>query len=172
MKKYLLLFVLTCCTWLAGAQQLDCRFTQDKTIKASGKVIHSEGVISFKAPDQLTMTYTKPEGEYLVIAGPMLRSNSQGQQLSIDTSTNPRFRNLRNTLLNCITGDYETAAKDNDADLAVSEKKGIKTVEMTARKKAPRGYSRILMEYNKKNLPVRMVLEEFGGISTEYIFTY
>ena len=43
---------------------------------------------------------------------------------------------------------------------------------MTARKKAPRGYSRILMEYNKKNLPVRMVLEEFGGISTEYVFTY
>ena len=101
----------------------------------------------------------------------MLRSNSQGQQLSIDTSTNARFRNLRNTLLNCIMGEYETAAKDNDADLTVSEKNGIKTVEMKARKAAPRGYSKIIMEY-KKNLPVRMVLEEFGGISTEYKFTY
>ena len=47
----------------------------------------------------------------------------------------------------------------------------IKTVEMKARKAAPRGYSRIIMEY-KKDLPVRMVLEEFGGISTEYLFTY
>ena len=115
MRKYLLLFVLTCCTWLAGAQQLDCRFTQARTIQASGKVIRSEGVISFLAPDQLTMTYTQPAGEYLVISGSMLRTNSQGQQLSIDTSTNARFRNLRNTLLNCITGNCETAARDNDA---------------------------------------------------------
>ena len=171
MRKYLLLFVLTCCTWLAGAQQLDCRFTQARTIQASGKVIRSEGVISFLAPDQLTMTYTQPAGEYLVISGPMLRTNSQGQQLSIDTSTNARFRNLRNTLLNCITGNCETAARDNDADLTVSEKNGVKTVEMKARKAAARGYSQILMEY-KKDLPVRMVLEEFGGISTEYLFTY
>lgn len=171
MRKYLLLFVLTCCTWLAGAQQLDCRFTQARTIQASGKVIRSEGVISFLAPDQLTMTYTQPAGEYLVISGPMLRTNSQGQQLSIDTSTNARFRNLRNTLLNCITGNCETAARDNDADLTVSEKNGVKTVEMKARKAAPRGYSRIIMEY-KKDLPVRMVLEEFDGISTEYKFTY
>ena len=117
------------------------------------------------------MTYTQPAGEYLVISGPMLRTNSQGQQLSIDTSTNARFRNLRNTLLNCITGNYETAAKDNDADLTVSEKNGVKTVEMKARKAAARGYSKIIMEY-KKDLPIRMVLEEFGGISTEYKFMY
>ena len=145
--------------------------SQARTIKASGKVIQSEGVISFKAPDNLTMTYTKPEGEYLVISGPMLRSNSQGQQISIDTEKNLRFRTMRNTLLNCITGNCEQAAADNDADISTSEKGGVKTVEMTARKAAPRGYSKIIMEY-KKDLPVRMVLEEFGGISTEYKFTY
>ena len=171
MKRILMLLVLLSTAWMAHAQQIDCNFTQDRTIRASGKVFHSEGRVSFKAPDQLTMTYTQPEGEYLVISGPMLRSNTQGQQLSIDTSTNARFRNLRNTLLNCITGEYETAARDNDAELAVSEKNGVKTVEMTARKTAARGYSRIIMEY-KKDLPVRMVLEEFGGISTEYKFQY
>ena len=42
---------------------------------------------------------------------------------------------------------------------------------MKARKTAPRGYSRIVMEY-VKGLPVRMLLEEFGGISTEYLFKY
>lgn len=117
------------------------------------------------------MTYSDPAGEYLVISGPMLRSNTQGQQLSIDTDKNPRFRVLRNTLLNCIVGEYEQAAQDNDADLAISEKNGVKTVSMKARKAAPRGYSQIVMEY-VKGLPVRMVLEEFGGISTEYIFKY
>ena len=171
MKKILFLAVFACCAWIAGAQQIESTFTQARTIQASGKVIRSEGVVSFKAPDQLTMTYTNPEGEYLIISGPMLRSNAQGQQLSIDTSKNPRFRNLRNTLLNCIMGEYETAAADNDADLEVKEKNGVKTVEMKARKTAPRGYSKIVLEYIK-GLPVRMVLEEFGGISTEYKFTY
>ena len=172
MKKGLFVAILLCGALAAFAQQTtDCSFTPARTIQASGKVIHSEGVISFKAPDQLTMTYTNPAGEYLIISGPMLRSNSQGQQLSVDTDKNARFRTLRNTLLNCINGAYEQAAKDNDAELSVSEKNGRKTVSMTARKAAPRGYSKIILEYIK-GLPVRMVLEEFGGISTEYLFKY
>ena len=172
MRKILFVAILLSCTCALFAQQTtECSFTQARTIQASGKVIRSEGVISFKAPDQLTMTYTNPAGEYLVISGPMLRSNSQGQQLSIDTDKSPRFRTLRNMLLNCITGAYEQAAKDNDAELSVTEKSGRKIVSMKARKAAPRGYSQIVLEY-VKDLPVRMVLEEFGGISTEYLFKY
>lgn len=172
MKKFLILSIFLCSCLLSFAQQpLECSFTQTRTIRASGKEFHAKGAVSFKAPDQLTMTYSDPAGEYLVISGPMLRSNTQGQQLSIDTDKNPRFRVLRNTLLNCIVGEYEQAAQDNDADLAISEKNGVKTVSMKARKAAPRGYSQIVMEY-VKGLPVRMVLEEFGGISTEYIFKY
>ena len=171
MKKILLFAVLVLCARFAAAQTTECKFTQARTIQASGKVIRSEGVISYKSPDQLTMTYTDPKGEYLVISGPMLRSNTLGQKISVDTDKNARFKVLRNTLLNCIDGNYEQAAKDNDADLSVSEKNGVKTVQMKARKAAPRGYSRIIMEYIK-GLPVRMVLEEFGGISTEYLFKY
>jgi outer membrane lipoprotein-sorting protein len=172
MKKLLLVSMLLCAALSAFAQKtIDCTFTQERTIQASGKVFHSEGAISFTAPDQLTMTYTEPAGEYLVISGPMLRSNSMGQKISVDTDKNARFRSLKNTLLNCITGNYEQAAKDNDADLSVSEKTGVKTVTMTARKAAVRGYSKIILEY-VKGLPVRMVLEEFGGISTEYRFKY
>jgi outer membrane lipoprotein-sorting protein len=171
MKKSFFLAFFLCFAWLVNAQTTECRFTQARTIKASGKVFRSAGVVSYKSPDQLTMTYTDPAGEYLVISGPMLRSNTQGQQISVDTDKNARFRVLRNTLLNCIDGNYEQAAKDNDAELTVSDRNGVKTVVMKARKAAARGYSQILMEY-VKGLPVRMVLEEFGGISTEYLFKY
>ncbi|MBR1539249.1 MAG: outer membrane lipoprotein carrier protein LolA [Bacteroidales bacterium] len=171
MKKSLILVFSVFFAWIASAQTIECTFTQARTIQASGKVIRAEGVVSYKSPDQLTMTYTNPEGEYLVISGPMLRSNTQGQKISVDTDKNARFKNLRNTLLNCIDNKYEQAAKDNDAELSVSEKNGVKTVRMKARKAAPRGYSQIIMEYIK-GLPVRMVLEEFGGISTEYLFKY
>ena len=171
MKKSFFLAFFLCFAWLANAQTTECEFTQARTIKASGKVFRSAGVVSYKSPDQLTMTYTDPAGEYLVISGPMLRSNTQGQQISVDTDKNARFKVLRNTLLNCIDGNYEQAAKDNDAELTVSDKNGVKTVVMKASKAAARGYSQILMEY-VKGLPVRMVLEEFGGISTEYLFKY
>ena len=172
MKKLLSVVLFACAACAAAfAQQLDCSFTQARTIQASGKVVRSEGVVSFTSPDQLTMTYTDPEGEYLIISGPMLRSNTLGQQISVDTDKNARFRSLKNTLLNCITGKYEQAAADNDADLSVSEKGGVKTVTMTARKAAVRGYAKIVLEY-VKGLPVRMVLDEFGGISTEYRFKY
>jgi len=172
MKKAILFFVLLLnCSWIVDAQTTECTFTQARTIQATGKVIRSEGVVSYKSPDQLTMTYTDPKGEYLVISGPMLRSNTQGQKISVDTEKNARFKTLRNTLLNCIDGNYEQAALDNDAELSVSEKNGVKTVQMKARKAAARGYSKIVMEYIK-GLPVRMVLEEFGGISTEYLFKY
>lgn len=170
MKKILML-VLSVCIFQVASAQTECSFTQTKTIQASGKVIHSAGVVSYKSPDQLTMTYTDPEGDYLIISGPMLRANTAGQKISVDTDKNARFRLLRNTLINCIDGKYEQAAADNDADLEVSEKSGIKTVRMKARKAAVRGYSTIVMEY-AKGLPVRMVLEEFGGISTEYLFRY
>ena len=172
MKKILTLVLTTICLSTAASAQTNCTFTQTKTIRASGKTIRSEGTVSYKSPDQLTMTYTDPEGEYLIISGPMLRSNTGGQQISVDTDKNARFRALRNTLLNCIDGKYEQAARDNDADLEISEANGIKTVRMKARKAAPRGYSQILMEYDGKGLPVRMVLDEFGGISTEYRFRY
>ena len=41
-----------------------------------------------------------------------------------------------------------------------------------ARKQAVKGYSRIIMDYDKKGRPVRMVLDEFTGIETEYTFQY
>ena len=172
MKKILIFSFLFCCCLSGFAQKpLECEFTQTRTIRASGKVFQAKGAVSFTAPDQLTMTYAEPAGEYLVISGPMLRSNTLGQQISVNTDKNVRFRGLKNTLLNCITGEYEKAAADNDAELVVSEKGGKKTVSMTARKAAVRGYSKIILEY-VKGLPVRMVLEEFGGISTEYLFKY
>lgn len=172
MKKFLFFAIFSIISTLVAAQEMNCSFTQDRTIKASGKVFHSEGVISFTAPDQLTMTFTDPEGEYFIISGPMLRSNTQGKNISVNTDKSAIFRSLRNTLIYCITGEYEKAAQENDAELTVSEKNGIKYVSMKARKTLPRGYSGVEMEYNKKGLPVRMVLEEFVGITTEYHFKY
>lgn len=172
MKKLLILFAILALGLTAGAQEMSCTFVQKKTLKATHKVIPGEGTVTFTAPDRLRMTYTVPEGEYLVIEGMELKSCVKGKVVTIDTTKNPRMRKMRNTLLNCITGAYEKAAQENDATLIVEEKGGVKTVSMMAKQPQPSGYSRIIIDYNRKGLPVRMVLEEFTGIETEYIFKY
>ena len=172
MKKLLILLALLACGLTAGAQELSCTFTQKKTLKATNKVIPGEGTITFKAPDQLNMTYAVPAGEYLIINGTELKSCASGRTLTVDTTKNPRMRKMRNTLLNCITGDYEKAAEENDATLIVEQKGDIKAVAVMAKKQQPSGYAKIFIDYNKKGLPVRMVLDEFNGIVTEYTFKY
>ena len=172
MKRLLILLSLLLVGLAAGAQELSCSFVQKKTLKATNKVIPGEGTIRFTAPDHLTMTYDVPAGEYLVIEGDELRNCVKGKVMTIDTSKNPRMRKMRNTLLNCITGAYEKAAEENDAALVVEQKGDVKTVSMMARKQQPTGYARITIDYNKKGLPVRMVLDEFNGIVTEYTFKY
>ena len=172
MKKLLILFALLACGLTASAQELSATFVQKKTLKAIHKVIPGEGKITFTAPDQLKMMYDVPEGEYLIIDGMTLKSCVKGKVVTFDTTKNPRMRKMRDTLLDCIMGNYEKAAQDNDATLIVEQNGDIKTVSMMARKQLPTGYARIILDYNKKGLPVRMVLDEFAGIETEYTFKY
>lgn len=173
MKKYLVLaLVLLLSPAMIHAQQLKSQFTRIITLPVSNKVVHAKGNVTFTAPDKLEMLYSDPNGEYLIIDGKMLRTKAGGKEMKIDTGKNGVFRKLRNTLLNCINGNYEQAAKDNDAEIKVAQEGGIKTVTLTARKAAVQGYSKIILDYNKKNFPVRMVLEEFGGLLTEFQFKY
>ena len=106
MKKLLILFAFLAFGLTASAQELSATFVQKKTIKATHKVIPGEGTVTFSAPDQLRMTYAVPEGEYLIIDGNKLESCVKGKAITFDTAKNPRMRKMRNTLLNCITGDY------------------------------------------------------------------
>ena len=172
MKRILILLALLACGLTASAQEMSCTFVQKKTLKATKKVIPGEGTITFKAPDQLKMMYDVPEGEYLIIDGNQLKNCVKGKVMTIDTTKNQRMRKMRNTLLNCITGAYEKAAEENDATLIVEQKGDVKRVAILAKEVQPSGYAKIIVDYDKKGLPVRMVLDEFTGIETEYTFKY
>ena len=171
MKKILTVALLFCAI-AAGAQTLEGTFTQAKTLKVSGRVIKSEGTITYTAPDQLAMLYTKPDGDYFIIDGPFLRMDMRGISLDVNTDTNKTVKSQRNAILYGIAGRYEEIAKEMDADCTVSAgKNGGKHVVIKVRKALPRGYSGMELDYKKNGQLSRMVLEEFGGISTEYILT-
>lgn len=168
MKKTLLVLSLLLAALLAGAQNIESQFVQTKTLKASGKKIVSEGTFSFTAPDQLAMLYSKPDGDYFIIDGPLVRTMTKGTEVNLDTSKNPQAGKLRATLLNCIVGKMEQVAADNDGELSVTEKGGVKTATVTARQNLPKGYSKVSAQYRKDGVCTLLVLEEFGGIVTEY----
>lgn len=168
MKK-LLTIVIAMLAFAASAQKVECHFTESKFIKASGKTIESEGNLKLTPPDKLEMTYTKPAGDYFNIDGKTLSMNMRGKKSVVDTEKNAVMRVQRNTLMNCITGKWQQAATDNNAETSVTEKGANKVVTLTAKKAAPRGYSKIVITYRKSdNLPVELVFEEFNGTVTTY----
>ena len=169
MKKILVLALLLC-GFAAGAQTFEGTFTQTKTLKVSKKTFVSEGTISYKAPDQLAMLYTKPDGDFFIIDGPFLRMDLRGVALDVNTDTNKTVQAQRNAILYGIQGKYKEISEEMDADYTVTKNKdGGTHVSIKVRKTLPKGYSGMELDYKKNGQVRRMVLEEFGGISTEYL---
>ena len=171
MKKFLTL-VIAMMAFVASAQKVECHFTESKFIKASGKTIEGEGNLKLTPPDKFELNYTKPAGDYFIINGKTISLNLRGKKSVVDTDKNAAMKTQRNTLMNCITGKWQQAATDNNAETSVTEKGGNKVVTLTAKKTAPRGYSKIVITYRKSdNLPVELVFEEFNGTVTTYKMT-
>ena len=171
MKK-LLTIVIAMLTFAASAQKVEARFTESKFIKATGKTLEAEGTFKLYSADKMDMTYTKPAGDYFNIDGKTMSINLRGKKSVVDTEKNAMMRVQRNTLMNCITGKWQQAATDNNAETSVVDKGANKVVTLTAKKAAPRGYSKIVITYRKSdNLPVELVFEEFNGNVTTYKMT-
>ena len=168
MKKILVLAALLM-GMNAGAQSFESTFVQTKTLHLTGKKIVSEGTITYTQPDNLAMIYSKPEGDYFIVDGPFLRFDLRGISLDVNTDTNKTVRIQRNAILYGIQGKYEDIAKEMEADCTVTPVKGGKHVVIKVRKPALKGYTGMELDYNAKGRITRMVLEEAGGISTEYL---
>lgn len=157
------------CGICAGAQNFSGTFDQVKTLKVSKKTIKSAGEITFTAPDQLALLYSNPDGDYFIVDGTQIRMDMRGVQVDVDTKTNKTVALQRNALIYSCTGEYEKIAQEMDANCTVSAgKNGGKHVELKVKKASPKGYSGIILDYDKKGQLQYMVLEEFGGITTEY----
>ena len=169
MKKILVFVLLLGAAISAGAQNFEGTFTQTKTLTVSKKTVKSAGNISYTAPDQLALIYTNPDGDYFIIDGPFVRMDMKGVQADLNATTNKAILAQRNAILYGIQGKYEDIAKEMDADCTVTNGKNGKHVVIKVRKTMPKGYSGMELDYNKAGRITRMVLDEFGGISTEYL---
>ena len=153
----------------ASVKNIESKFTQVKTIKASGRKIASEGTLYFTPDGHLTMRYSKPAGELLVVNGNKFHMNKGGKAMTFDTSKNALMGSLASTLVNCIKGDPETVAATNNAKLTASETAEGYVVTLTASAAGHKGYSRIVLTYRKSDcVLVKMIMEETVGITNTY----
>jgi hypothetical protein len=172
MKRITLIIIAVLFSVTTFAQQtFDTDFTQTKTMKVSGKTTDKVGHIVFDGKDQLQMTYSVPEGDHFIIDGNKVKINMDGKKAEIDANKVKMVALQRSTLLNCLSGNWEQAAVDNNAETTVTEEKGMKVVTLNAKGKVPKGgYRSVVLTYRlSDNGMVKMVLEEAAGIINTYV---
>ena len=171
MKHITLILIAMLFSVTAIAQKtFDTDFTQTKLMKISGKTTDKAGHLTFDGNDQLSMIYTQPQGDYFKIEGNMVKINMDGKKVELDAEKVKMVGLQRSTLLNCLAGNWEQAAADNNAELTVKEEKGMKTVSIVAKGKVPKGgYKAVELTYRlSDNALVKMMLEEAIGIINTY----
>lgn len=171
MKHITLILIAMLFSVTAFAQKtFDTDFTQTKVMKVSGKTTDKAGHLTFDGKDQLSMIYTEPQGEYFKIEGNMVKINMDGKKVELDAEKVKMVGLQRSTLLNCLSGNWEQAAADNNAELTVKEEKGVKTISIVAKGKVPKGgYKSVELTYRASdNVLIKMVLEEAIGIINTY----
>lgn len=171
MKHITLLIIAVLFSVTAFAQQtFDNDFSQTKVMKVSGKTINKAGHIVFDGKDQLQMTYTEPAGDSFIIDGNKVKINMDGKKTEIDANKVKMVGLQRSTLLNCLSGNWEKAAADNNAETTITEEKGLKVISINAKGKVPKGgYKSVELTYRLKDGGMtKMVLEEATGIINTY----
>lgn len=151
-------------------QQYDTDFTQTRFIKISGKTTHKAGHLVFDGQDHLSMEYSVPEGEYFYVDGNHVKMNLNGKKAELDAEKVKLVKLQRATLLNCIAGNWEQAAIDNNAETTVTEENGLRNILIKAKGKVPRGgYASVDLTYRiNDGMLIKMVLEEAIGVINTY----
>ena len=171
MKQVTLIIIAVLFSLSAFAQKtFDTDFTQTKVMKISGKTTDKVGHIVFDGNDHLSMTYTQPEGDYFIVDGNMVKINMDGKKAELDSQKVKMVGLQRSTLLNCLSGNWEQAAIDNNAETNIKEEKELKTISIVAKGKVPKGgYKSVVLTYRiSDGALVKMVLEEAIGIINTY----
>lgn len=172
MKHLTLIIIAMLLSLSAFAQKpIDSDFTQTKKMKISGKTTDKAGHITFDGNDRLIMNYTDPEGDYFTIEGNMVKINMDGKKAELDAEKVKMVRLQRATLLNCLSGNWEQAAIDNEAETTITEKDDFKTILIKAKGKVPRGgYASVELTYRlSDDVMTKMVLEEAIGVINTYV---
>lgn len=180
----IVLFTASLFTFNANAQQSDALF--DKIEEANqnlknrngsfnevrqpvGKAVQElEGELVYEAPSVLTMNYSDPN-EYFSINANTMSLKREGKERKFDLAKNKPMKTLSQLLLSSFNGKLRELATTVGSSLNVEETKDAVIATLKAQKKAVKGYSKVVLQYDAKTFQLlNMVMEEFDGSVTTY----
>lgn len=149
-------------------QKVTCQFVQEKFLKGMTKPVQSEGTLYYQN-DCMSMWYTQPAGDFLVINPNEFVMQSKGKQRKHNIKAGSPMLTLKNTLVMCMQGNIEGVATENGASLSYSNNGGHTFTLSKELKKGERGYAKIVLVYDaKSNVLTSMTLTEANGNYTVY----
>ena len=170
MKRITLIVCALMLSLASFAQTYDTEFKHTHRLKVNGKTTVMKGRLTYDGSDKLSMIYSDPDSDYFIIDGAQIKMNLYGKKTEMDSEKVSMIKLQRATLLNCLNGNWEQAAKDNNATATSSEKLGFRTVNIVSGKVVPRGgYKSVSITYRIKDGKVtRLTLEDAVGIEDTY----
>lgn len=134
----------------------------DKTVPQKER----KGELSYDGGN-IEMNYTN--GDKFVIIGNTMTIKTGSQTNTFDLTKNIMMRGLSHTLDYAFEGQLNKLAEEQNADITATRDGDYYLITLTARKKAPRGYSSIVAYYRVKDCLINsMRMDEFNGASTYY----
>ena len=145
-------------------------FTETRLDKNGTAKSSKQGTLTYTAADRkFEMAYSQPKGDLFVIAGDQMSINKGGKTQKFNLVKNAPMRALSGILVGSISGQINQMAKDNEVTIATATTGQYYVVTMPAKKKTARGYSTIVLSYDKAKMYLKkMQMTEWSGQSTLY----
>lgn len=145
--------------------------TQVRTTAAKAK-IDMAGTLYYTDKTQFAIDYTTPAGNRTVINGQNMLLIAKGKNQKFNLPKSPSMQKLADFLIDAMAGRVRKIATSNNADYSVKESSGTYTVEMTAKKKAAKGFASIRLVYRQSDcVMTEMETVDFSGVSNLYKMT-
>lgn len=158
----------------AGSVRSDiiCHFSQQRHTVALDKVDNLEGELYYSATDRMSMHYSNPRTDLLVINGDQFYMASGKRKNLFNLTQNATMRSLAHLLLNSMYGDVEAIATETGAQIEYTSDAQYHIFTLTKTKREVKGYRRVVLKYAKTDLLLHyMLLEEHSGNYNTYTLT-
>lgn len=106
----------------SSVSEMQCEFTQTKTMKLLSKEMVSKGQMYYKKPNKLRWQYTSPYDYTFIMNGDKVQIKSTKSTKNIDVQGNKIFRQITNIVLNSITGGTLKSSSDFVVEVYKSDK--------------------------------------------------
>lgn len=149
-----------------------CHFSQQRHTVALNKVDNLEGELYYSATDRMSMHYSNPQTDLLVINSDQFYMASGKRKNHFNLTQNATMRSLAHLLLNSMHGDIEAIATETSAQIEYTSDAQYHIFTLTKTKREVKGYRQVVLKYAKTDLLLHyMLLEEHSGNYNTYTLT-